>query len=249
MTIKDGLTMRGLPDWSSRRLPTAGVTLQDMGELAVRLGSRNLWDRRGNAFFIEDFEGGGISWGTLLSGTGSAAVLSNAQSNSGSYSYHLTAGSTASRISRIYRTLPRPEVGRLGIEAAVLTTTQTEWIQVGIHISTGTQLWLAQLRLDPLNQVIAYLNSGGTYTNLAGTYNLYNASHVWNHVKLVIDENLLEYAYARVNQYVFDLAGIAVQQTATVTQTTMLAYVSSAGSLVANPDIYVDDIILTQNEP
>ena len=59
----------GHPDYGGAAPLATVYTLQDLAELAARLGSIDVFDRRGNVLLLDDFESGIKKW--LFGGTGS----------------------------------------------------------------------------------------------------------------------------------------------------------------------------------
>lgn len=163
----------GTQDWFVTAQQSLVHKMADMGELAARLGSPDVYDRRGTVFFITSFESGFAGWSTGYSGTGGGVYYVCTPSKSGHGSIMLETGNGASAYAEIARHLPPPPYGVWGFEYAFAP--DSEMLQtylvvnnhvsqrqqtygVGYDITTGN-LWVYDENLSP--KVIA--NVGKVY--------------------------------------------------------------------------------------
>ena len=175
------------PDYS-RELPNSSrFPLKDMGELAVRLGSGMIYDRRGELLFRENWDYGIYGWGQGLAGSGSTILLDAAETLNNPYACKMICGTGLNSATAISRRVSVIDSPRLGIELAVklpnqftkLTITATGYIK-------GKNLSLRMYLVPNGTTVDVFSDSGLTelITNLQ-----YPQSYLFNFVNLkVVDD-------------------------------------------------------------
>jgi hypothetical protein len=108
--------VHGHPDWGEGAIVSTIYRVMDLGELAVRLGSIDTFDRRGNVIFLENFEAGYLKWATSINGTGSSVSLVAGIARSGEHSCLLVGGPGVGRFADVTRSVAIPVIGKLGGE-------------------------------------------------------------------------------------------------------------------------------------
>ncbi|GAH83946.1 unnamed protein product, partial [marine sediment metagenome] len=93
---------RGQPDFGMYASASTIGSVSDLAELAVRLGSINIFDRRGKVIDFDDFEDVRKGWEFELLG-GATAVRASTAPKSGSQHWILTTGGAGGAFARIRR--------------------------------------------------------------------------------------------------------------------------------------------------
>lgn len=221
------------------------------GELAARLGSIKHYEKRGEVVFMDDFEGSTFKWIEGGTGTGNSVARSNDIARSGDFSIKMIAGDAVDNYSDIRIQLMLPTQSRLGFEFSFLMKTDIKYIEARLFLYTGTVRQTAYVRYDPQNNKLQYQDNALAWQDIATDVDVYEGSNVlFNTMKLVIDYDAIEYLRLFFNNTEYDLSDIAMYSTGSSIQYHLMwgikVYNNKNGS---NPYIYVDDFILTQNEP
>jgi len=245
----------GFPDYGIGAPDKTIYSTLDVGELAARLGSIVTFDRAGNVIFMEDFESGLNKWWMALSGGGGdAIVLTNEKARSGAISCKVTTGAVAGNREQLSHYTAVPVPSKVGIEVSfTLGPPEIESIEMQILSDDGTNLKWARFRLIRAGvgssvQTLQYRSSGGVYVTF-GTVKLYPSVNYFVPAKLVID--LVNNTYVRfvIANYSFDLSAspIAVGPSFLTPGTTSFdIFVENRAA--GNHSLYLDDVIITQNE-
>jgi len=221
----------------------------DLGELAARLGSINTFDRRGDTVWMDDFESGLNKWGTVLSGTGAAGVASNDAARNGEYSCKLTTGSTLGVYASIEKYVQAVTASKYGCEFSFTKSNSHTYISLSFDYNDGALWDLFHLRYDVANAVVQYLDENGAWQNLSPGVKLQGSIVLFNTLKLVVDPVEHEYVRAILNNVEFDMSGIACNRSEDGEQNFWYVLIRMLGPAGSNVVGYVDDVIITQNEP
>ncbi|GAH57763.1 unnamed protein product, partial [marine sediment metagenome] len=127
----------GKPDWGMQVKSTV-YTLDELSELAVRLGSEVFFDRRGDVLLIDNFENGRTMSFWEKDGAGSEVVITADHARSGGYSTKLVGGSTDDLYADISYRLTYPVVSKFGFETHFSIPTQFDRIEFTVWYYTGT---------------------------------------------------------------------------------------------------------------
>ena len=113
----------GQRDWSNIGAEELVFAMDDMAELAARLGSPITFNREGNVLFVSTFEHGVAGFGTTPGGDDAEIVTSALWSRTSGYCCKLVAGKTTPYYALIYKTFPYPTLGSYGLELSFLLDT------------------------------------------------------------------------------------------------------------------------------
>jgi len=217
-------------------------------ELAVRLGSIDTYDKRGNVLLSDAFESSTLKWLIATSGTGSAVSISTNAAVQGDSSCKLTSGSNGARIAAILKYIHPQVYGRLGAEFSFTVFTNTETVTLQFNHSDGTTDYIHLVVYDHTNSKLKYTGSGGTF-DIATGITLESGFTTFHTMKLVIDSLTKKPVRLLVNEQSFDLSSYSptVQGAGSEAWVSMAVYHISAPGVVNS--IYIDNVIITQNEP
>lgn len=238
----------GLPDWGLRRSQVV-YALDDLAELAVRLGSIVSYDRRGNVIFLEDWESGNIvRWDPTISGTGSTIGAVSTFAQNGSYSLEVVTGSELNSAPNITRRTPYTVLGKLGLEISlyVYSLTIRPWVVLTVH--TGTNSVAARIRYTESTGVWEFYSSAGVWTAFA-TKVIYRGARAFHKLKIVADFLTRKFVRVLINEDEFDLSANALYAPASTLEPFISVFLLNENLATGNRKIYFDDIIVTQNEP
>lgn len=239
---------RGQPDFGMYAALNYLAGLSDMAELAVRLGSIVIFDRRGKVIDLDDFELPSLGWaGVGLSPnyvrldstnslSGIQSVLLNVESALGASVY----------ISKAFMPLPSRRVGaeiafsRPGVKTAFILTSMN---------STTDATLEAIAKIDFSTRVLSIYIAGGVWEDLATLDGFSTSKFIFYPIKLVADFDTGYYVRLIVGAVEYDITSYGLYASAgSVTPITFIKYelkevVEDGGS------IYLDNHILTMDEP
>jgi hypothetical protein len=239
----------GYPPWSGISKQTVFSLPIDMGELAVRLGSPVAFDRRGDVIWYTDFEHGRRAMGTEVSGTGADVSISAITAFTGAYSVKLTNGSDNSRFASIRKELYPTTVSKVGFEFSWASVYNDQYVEAWVEYLDGATIYRFIIRYDEALDVLQYRDSAGDLQNIATDLKMAVSSTVFHTLKLVIDLDTLEYVRVLVDGTTYLLTGYKGTQAAWITDPMIKCCVYNNGEAGENHYIWVDNVIITQNEP
>jgi len=217
-------------------------------ELAARLGSPVAWDWRGNVLYAQDF---GRGYGPVISqtsGTGGAIALGVEYPGESGYALKLTAGSTASHYARIQLSTGANPATRVGAAFRFTISTNTEYIQIQLVRQKGAESPWAYGRIDVANEQLQVYASPGGWTDVqAVDVNLSAFCYGW--LKLVIDQESGKYERILYNDVEVDVSAYSYPTTTTSVVGALFAEFQNTGRSGNNDVVYLDQVILTVNEP
>ena len=239
----------GQPDFGQFTGKTTTYALSDMAELAARLGSIDTFDRRGDVVWLDNFEDNIDKWEILLGGVGAAAVLSTEAARNGARSAKLTTGNLANNYALIRKHLPSPVPSKVGFEVSFTVDDDLNGLYFALQLLDGVNRHVAMINYHPDTDRLYYYDNAGVEQLIAAGLNLQAAIYHFHTLKLVAD--MVNYRYVRLilNEVTYDLSNFTMQAIPDATLPTLWAYVAAFTGVAANLSIYVDDAIITQNEP
>ena len=239
----------GTPDWDVTAGAVTTYQLTDLGELAARLGSIVTFDRRGDLIWADDFERGLAKWDDFASGAGSSVALSTAAARNGRYSCLLTAGAAVDRYAQIQHFSPFFVLSRMGVEFSFRLPADIGHLRLTANMWDGVNNTRFSIKYDDAADTLYYEDSAGVYVSLATGLVLNTSATLFHTLKLVFDAATGMYVRAILNEDTYSLAGIAGPAAASATAPVFGVTIYLNGWALAASEAYVDDAILTQNEP
>lgn len=239
--------VRGYPDWGRIRKVGQVSSVADLGELAVRLGSINSFDRRGDVYWMDSFEDGVAGWiATSAPGGGTAAQSTTYARHKGN-SIKVTTPAAVGGVLGIQHWEALAFAGKTGWEIALMSEGELQYFELLVDILDGSRNWRAYVRLDVVGQKWEYEDSGGSWQTIATGVVFTEAETLFNLTKLVIDVTEHEFVRLLFNADEWLLAGIAMRDMGA----TSGVYTRFQPRVTADEalDYYFDTAIITLNEP
>lgn len=240
---------RGNWDWGVN--PEGVTTAPEISssELAVRLGAINRLDRLGEVILADSFEDGLVHYSITTSGVGSKVILWAGIGRSGAYAIQVTTSSTNNQESGIIASVPLIELSRSGFEISGTLTATASYLVIYLTMYTGSIKYDARLRYRIDTHNLEIWVSPGTWLAVGtATITLFGGSR-FTSLKVVGDPITGTYVRAVLNGLRVDIStNLLISSASTVAPSiTVQAYLAtlSSGQIVT----YLDDAIITQNEP
>jgi len=239
----------GAPDWSNVVKYYQVHRLDDMAELAARLNTLHLWDRRGDVLFLEDFKNGLMRWGMKTSGTGASVEITTERYDSEGFSVKLIAGCDQDRLANISHYHPVPHFSTFGWEFCFTHHIDIEYIQLhGQHFLLG-KAYVYDIRFNAPGKTLQYRDENEVWHDVLNGLELSTDDRLFHHLKLVVNFNKNQYERVIIDNntvslkdkypphYVDDyFPGVGI----------VIVVYSKPGF---NAKSYIDSIIFTMNEP
>ena len=234
-----------------RRGPLWSVT--DLGELAARLGSPVTFDRRGDVCLIDNFDEGILKWVSNAWGAGGSVSISPDRARHGAWSVKMVAGSDGYRMAQIYQVMAFPARGKLGMECAFAFDAELDWFGLLFDLYDGEYFHEPLVVYDYSNLHLWIRNGAGEVVDLATGLDLYVPYYPFWLLKVVVDFESVKYMRVLLNNTEYDVSGVSYLRSADSSNARLRVGVKSVGQEYLegeyNAVVYVDDVIVTQNEP
>ena len=237
-----------LPDYSDRGRNDSIAGVQDMSELAARLKSIHTFDRRGEVVWIDDFEHSANKWSLTGAGTGNNLAISAAASRNGDSSMELTTGNDGARSAMMRKILNYPKRANHGFEFSFTYADELDYIRVYFTVYDGALQHNFWLNIDQTNQIVQYYDIAANWINTGITFREIYAMPVFTPVKLVVDVTASEYVRLIYGAETFDMAGIAPDTAINPSEPQIMLQITAYSTAGNNATVYIDDVIVTQNE-
>jgi len=238
----------GAPDYSNIQKTGLIYRLDDMAELAARLGSVVTYDRRGDVLWVETFEHGLSGVITDTVGVGSAAGLSALQSEYPPFSCYLTAGTTNPSYARVSHNIPTPLSLGIGVVVSVNFYTGNDQLRLTISFYDGTYWYIATLRVDITAQEIYYYDADGDWVLAASNIGDLITYSIFHHIKLIVNLSTLCYVRLHIDDKVYLLTDIPIRRQALTSAKVISIIVVNYNTTGIDTPFYVDNIIVTTSE-
>lgn len=238
-----------LPDYSTKYRLASLFGNIDTAELAARLDSIVTHDRRGYVLFMDDFEGSVLRWEALTQGVGAAVALDTTNQLSGIQSVKCTTGNLTGDYSGIRRKIVYPVLSKLGFEVSFTATTGIDYYKLVTYVYIGTIRYQGQIRLDVTADNMQILNSLGGTTIFNSSLPLTVEDNLFMKIKLVIDPVTGYYTRFILNNVTYDLSSYPLYSAASSTNPYYYYSFQSYNSGDASRTFYIDDCIMTIDEP
>ncbi|MBW2675022.1 MAG: hypothetical protein JRD89_16690 [Deltaproteobacteria bacterium] len=241
--------VHGTADWGLVGPKATVYGLDDMGELAVRLGSPVSFDRRGDVMFHEDFSRGLAAWTYACAGAGCGIALDCLSAVTAPYGCKLITGPGMLDHSGIQHRLHYPVLGRIGAECSFMAVTDMAYFNILLYFYDGTNRSEYVLNYNHTLGTVSVQDDLGVYQVIATPGAVMEGNDCFSTMKVVAD--IANGHYERV---LFDDLEIGVQAyTPRVvgdgTSPSLLVHIVAYTGVAASVEPTVDNVVITQNEP
>jgi hypothetical protein len=125
----------------------------------------------------------------------------------------------------------------------------TDDILFYVYIYDGTNLKVGGWAYDHDNAKFQCYDSTLTLADALTSAQLSNGAWTWHTAKFVIDTSADTYRHLLVDKRSVDLSSWSLYSTASATLPKMELYIIHKTDIASNPVIYIDNVIVTENEP
>jgi len=236
----------GTGDWADLIPKSTVFGGIDLGELAVRLGSNNFWDRRGNVIFYDDFQSGigRVGW---LVGLDGSIEWSSEHSLSGGYSVKFSTDKLLLLYTLIRKFLPCPPKSAFGSEVAICTGEDIVHFRWSMLYYDGTNHSVFRVRYTLATEILEYWD--GDWHTFATDVKFAKSVDLFHIAKLVADMETGKYVRFIFDNVTYDMGKYSGDVDLDDTSPYLDVEVLGFGDEDDNYVWFVDDLIVTQNEP
>ncbi len=239
----------GAPDYGVGAPKATIYRLQDMAELAVRLGSIVSFDRRGDVIFLDDFEDGIVKWvGAAFPLTGSVAS-DTTYARSGAKCVKMVTGAVSGALAQLTWYGAYPALSKLGLELSWASQQELYNIDLNLYAYDGTKYLQGALSYDRPTYTLRYFDSTGAWVALAASLQTRELLPLWNTLKLVMDPVTGRYVRALFGATEYDMSALDLYSDASGFASHLIATAVLTAQEAVAKTAYLDDVIITQNEP
>ncbi len=237
-----------LADYTTNyKLATIFATI-DVGELAARLWSPSYYSRSGNVSFMDTFSKAALLWNPSWSAGGANPTLSTERVYMDSTSCKMVTTAGANDYVYMERRIPMPVDSRIGIEFTLFPTSTLWETTLGCEIYRNGLKHLVLFRYVQSQNAIQYYNTGGTFTEIIPSVYWVGDNFEMVVFKFVVDLEADEYVRCSMNNKSYSMAGIGIAGEASANPDSFNLYIRHKNITGGVQVLYVDSVIMTQNE-
>jgi len=238
-----------LPDYTTKYKTSTISALADDGELAVRLGSMDIFDRRGNILWMDDFEGTYSRWQTQTAGTGAAYILDNNKSVNDSQSMKITLPIDDPNYASINRLLQAFKFKRFGFEFTFIHNDDIQYMTATVNNYDTNEMYNSQVRYKMATKTLEVSTGSAEWHTVASDLKILSNDELFHTLKIVYDVNIGEYVRLILYDLEYDISGLPIHHVVTPGYKYTKLAISYINNIATNTDVWIDRVIVTQNEP
>lgn len=239
----------GAPDYSNVRKDLAVFRIDDLGELAARLGSPVRYDRRGDVLWMTGFDYGLQEIDPATGGAASEVSLIAEPVETAPFAAKLKIDAAASSTAAMDKRLSSPASPRVGMGAVLRLGTTADWVRLRLILYSTTGRHQADTTWDCANQKLYVLHSDVAHHTIATDLPDLRGESVFTHFKTVIDFDTLAYERVILGGVQYDPGDHSPLWAAGAHKPHLIAAMMHFNYSEAAGEVYVDNMIVTVNEP
>jgi len=237
------------PDFIQATTPHSNPVEITRAELAIRLGWPQVFERTGNVLYYESFGYGLSDWNVSSNIAANKPILASRGLLQSPYCARLTIDGTAAGYSDIAKHVGYPYITSFGFEFSFMPTKEFGELYFGILLYTGEKKYSIWARYSDATFIWSILDDTPAYipvlTYDVGAWN----TLVWHPVKMVVDLPNNRYARLMVDAQDVGLTQYVPKTDIDDTPPYLMMGIETFVVGTRKVNIYVDNVILTINEP
>jgi hypothetical protein len=218
-------------------------------ELASRLGSIRTFDRRGTTYWMDDFESSTLKWHSSTMLAGGSGALSTDTARNGDNSFKMVTDNTIHRGWQLVKRFATPKSDNVGVEINFSSASDIWELAIELTMYSGAYKYPAWITWTESNNTLKYYDSAGAYQTISDNVHHFQDEHLFYPIKLVADFNNHKYLRLIHGETEFDLSAHDLKSSVSATHAWLVLNVNFVTKENVAKTCYLDDIIITQNEP
>lgn len=241
---------KGQPDYGLYAKTSTITGVSDLGELAARIGSIDTFDRGGNVIWLDDFEEGIEKW-RIVTNTGDRGsfLWSPEKARNGGFSMKLSCGDVTDDILRVDHSLSMPVISRIGLEFSMQVESIEGIFAFTSYLYDGETQHRVGIRYARDTEIWQYYDITDVWRDLTPTLFLGESATGFHTIKLVVDFATGYYVKLMVGNAIFDLSAYQYYKQALPFSSVLNLNFELIAIADEASTVFVDDVIVTQNEP
>lgn len=241
--------VHGAPDNYQVQKKAITYRLDDMAELAVRLGGISSFDRRGEVWFYDGFEDGLGKWEYNGAGSVGEHSISSKHVKSGGFAAKVLTVAAPGGGGYAIRYIGYYKLSKSGVECSFSFHHPDSLIRFGFTLGDNIHNYITGVRYDHANTKFEYLNSLNRWVNLVTNFRLAPNRDIFSTIKLIADFPNEKYVRCIINETEIDMSDKGIFDTGFPDVKYMSGNIICTNGDVADYEFYFDDYIITINEP
>ena len=239
----------GLPDYGMYAALENMGRLVDYAELAARLGSIVTYNREGYLTFYDDFEKTPLKWAPVkLNGDGFVG-LSNEYSQRGGQCLKLQTTATQYHWVGVTRYFPLVSMENLGMEIVLKNENTDCSVIVYFNQYINGVDYIVKYELNFKTKTLSFHGYGTCTGESSGHFNPQRGEYIGHYYKLVIDNHNHRYLRFLYDRKEYNLKDCTFETTTTSSNDASFCRIYLTNLGTGEKTVYIDNVILTQNEP
>jgi len=238
----------GAPDDSNVKMGVDVQRVDDLAELAARLGSVVLYNRGGNVLLVEGFESGLNAWDLNTTGAAAAVTLSNEKVYSGTIACRVDTGTGLTPYAGLAKYLPPVGESRIGLQTCFSLNSDVVDVRLQLTYGKPGPRYYFSLMYDHVTGELKYESAPGVWTMFAKPGKIYDGSNNWHNIKVVADMVTGLHVRAYLDGGVYDMSSLIPNTGAWVDGPFLFPLLRIYGDGVTSGVLYLDNVIVTYNE-
>jgi len=238
----------GAPDDSNILSPEGLQRVDDLAELAARMGSIVNYSRSGNIWLLEDFEGDISKWRTQTGPAAGEVVVCDERVYSGNISLKMETGVGVDPYAYLAKWMPVPPISRIGLATTFSFADDIEYLHWEVNFTEGLLAYHFRVQYWPVAGRLTFNDPAWGFIEFALPGPMDTTQPTFHSGKLVVDMLTKEYIGFWFDNTGYDLTG-KVGPTTAFAFAPISEFVLYAEAVNPGPAFcYLDNVILTYNE-
>jgi len=238
----------GAPDDSNVLKEGLVYRLDDLGELAARLGAPVKYHRTGDVIYIDDFEWGLNGWETVGTNVDRFCQVSNLASLSKGNCCLLNSG-TGGVLPIYIRNRHAAVLGdTIGFHVALSLRANILTFGMNMYVYTEAQYHKFSWAWIKATSQLYCKTTAGADSSIDAALGLYESNTLFHHFKMVVNQTTGYYVGLYVDDVFYDLSDVPAWTVAPGEVKHVTTYIINSGDGVLAAEIALDDFVITVNE-
>jgi len=240
---------RGQADFGAYAVKEVTASISDMGEVAARLGSIVIYDKRGDVVDFDNFEEPLLRWTVYAPYDDDYIILDSGSARSGSQAARFTTHNVTGNTVYMRRSVFPLKSYKLGTEMSFSRLSSYSTLESRINFNNGIYAFRAVVGLNFETGKLYVLTTDGSSVEIASGINLVMLTFTFHTLKVVADFKTGFYMRVMLNGTEYDVSAIPLYlgnvASDRFTEQLIQLYTNKDSAAV----VWIDDTILTQEEP
>jgi len=240
---------RGQADFGMYAPKEVSASISDMGEVAARLGSIVIFDKRGDVVDFDNFEEPNLRWIDGAIPAGGESFFSYLTCRSGSQSRFIAPNASAGAIRSLSKSYQILGTKRLGVEISLCKLMAASSLILNLWYYDGDDRYKARAKVDANTKKVYIADSVPDWVEVADIDTIMDEYFAFQTIKMVVDFDTKKYVRLLFINREFDISTVSLHSFGSGLTPHYSVLIENEALTVAGGGTFLDDFILTQAEP